>query len=152
MKLAFSGEARYPKFDEGYGLYSKRVRRQTKIGFSSYSRIVKMYCASLAERLCRDGIVDLPCGLGSLYAAEIYRKPQYRGDKFIGYGKMDWKKGEYDGSHKAFGIVFLPDRNRNQNLRCYGFVANRKLYKRMKAIYDGYDRNWSPITFNDEMI
>jgi len=91
-------------------------------------------------------------GLGQIAAAIITRKPQYRGKKFIGYGKMDWDKGCFDGSPKAFGIVFLPNRNKKAGLRCYGFVANRKLFKRMKARYESDDCPWVPLEFNDDMI
>ena len=152
MKLAFSGEARYPKFDEGYQSYSKRVRKGLSVQFSVYCCVIRKYCASLAERLYENGIVDLPMGLGSICAATFRRKLQYRGDKFIGYGKMDWEKGHMDGSHEAFGLVFLPNRKKNMNLRCYGFVANRKLYKKMKELYSGYDCPWVPLEFSDEMI
>lgn len=152
MKLAFSGEARYPDFNDGYRLYSKRVRDFVQLGFSTYRKVVKMYCASLAERLCENGMVDLPSGLGSICAVTIRRKPQYRGKKFIGYGKMNWDGGYMDGDPVAFGIVFLPNRKRNMNLRSYGFVANRKLYKKMKELYSGYDCKWVPLEFSDELI
>jgi hypothetical protein len=152
MKLAFSGEARYPEYLSGYGFYVKRCRISKPLEFSEYKNVVRLYCASLAERLCKDGIVDLPAGLGQLCAAEIMRRPQYRGDKFIGYGKKDWDKGHYDGSPKSFGIVYLPNRSRKASLRSYGFVANRKLFKRMKALYDQGYRPWTPIEFNDDMI
>ena len=152
MKLAFSGEARYPKFDLGYELYSSRVRTRMPVSINSYKRIVKRYCASLAERLYNEGSVSLPMKLGTLSAAVIKRKPKYREGKFIGFGKKDWKTGNYDGTYKAFGIVFLPNRTKNPNLRCFGFVANRALFKRLKERYDGYDCPWVPLEFNDEMI
>ena len=152
MKLAFSGEARYPDFHKGYGLYSKRVRKREIIRFSSYCIVIRKYCASLAERLYNNGMVDLPAGLGVLTTATIPRKAQYRGKTFIGYGKKDWEKGHLDGSAKAFGVVFLPNRKKSQNLRCYGFVTNRALYKRLKKFYESYDCPWVPMEFNDDII
>jgi len=152
MKLAFSGEARYPVFTDGFGVYSRRVRSKMSMRVSSYCKVVKMYCASLAERLYNDGIVDLPMNLGQIAAATITRKPVYRKGKFIGYGKFDIKTGQYDGKLKTFGIVFLPNRDKKAGLRCFGFVANRKLFKRMKARYESDDCPWVPIEFNDDMI
>ena len=152
MKLAFSGEARYPNFTDGYRLYSKRVRKGSLVGFSAYCKVVRMYCASLAERLCKDGMVDLPAGLGMITVASFTRKPRYREGKFVGYGMYDWDTKKYNGNPKAFGLVYLPNRNRSENLRCYGFVANRKLYKRMKSMYDNDYKSWTPLEFNDDMI
>lgn len=152
MKLTFSGEARYPDYDAGYRLCVKRCRIRLPLEFSDYKRIIKRYCVSLAERLYDEGVVDIPGGFGQLAVAEIWRKPQYRGDKFIGYGQMNWNNGHYDGSPKAFGVVFLPNRSRSQNLRSYGFVANRALFKRLKARYEDKYCPWVPLEFNDEMI
>lgn len=152
MKLAFSGEAHYPDFSAGYQLYSRRVRSRVPMGFGVYKRVVRMYCASLAERLYDNGMVDLPSKLGQIYAAEITRKPQYRGKQFLGYGMKDWKAGHYDGNMKAFGVVFLPNRMKKASLRCYGFVANRQLFKRLKSRYEDYYCPWAPLEFNDEMV
>lgn len=154
MKLAFSGQARYTDFVPGYELYLKRTKGDTPLERAEYNRIVRRYCSLLADRLIREGMIDLPCDMGSIVAAKILRKPQYRGKKFIGYGKMDWSKGHYDGSLRAFGLVFLPrrDRHRNANLRCYGFVANRQLFKNMKSRYESDDCPWTPVEFNDDMI
>lgn len=152
MKLAFSGEAHYPDFSEGYQLYVKRSKKGTYFDSKTYNRVIRKYCNILADRLCEQGMVDLPGELGSIFAAMITKKPQYRGKQFIGYGAMDWEKGHYDGKLKAFGLVFLPKRTKNGNLRCFGFVANRQLFKRMKAIYNSDDRNWKPLDFKNEMI
>ena len=151
MKLAFSGQGRFGEFGDGYELYAKRSRLGI-VDLQTYKRIVKRYCSRLADRLVEDGMVDLPGELGSITAAYITRKPQYRGNKFIGYGKMDWKSGHYDGKLKAFGMVYLPRRGKNANLRSYGFVANRALFKRMKNKWDCGFNDWKPIEFNDEMI
>lgn len=152
MKLAFSGQGRFGEFNESYDLYVKRSKNGNAVDFATYKRILKRYCERLAGRLLDEGIVDLPNGLGSVVAAIMTRKPQYRGKKFVGYGKMDWEKGHYDGKLKTFGMVYLPRRGKNANLRSYGYVANRALFKRMKQSYESGESNWKPIEFNDEMI
>ncbi len=152
MKLAFSGEARYPDFEDAYELYLRRSRTRECVDEKTYNRVVKEYCKSLAERIEKEGFADLPCGLGTVAAVIMERKPQYRGKKFVGYGRYDWKTGTRDGKLETFGIVFLPSHGRNQNLRCYGFVANRRLFKRMKESYDTGMSVWYPMRFNDEMI
>ena len=152
MKLAFSGQARYPDFNDGYGLYVRRARTNQPVDLQIYTKIVKGYCKMLSEELEQNGLADLPSDLGSLATIRMKRKPQYRGKKFVGYGKMDWKLGHRDGNINAFGIGYLPKRTRSQNLRCYGFVANRKLFRRIKEKYDAGCHVWAPLTFNDEMI
>jgi hypothetical protein len=150
MKLAFSGQARYTDFSDGYALYLKRSKKGNVLDEAMYRRVVKEYCQTAAERLIEDSMVDLP-EIGTITAVSLIRKAQYRGDKFIGYGAKDWKTGRYDGKLKTFGLVLMPKSRRKQNLRCYGFVANRKLFKRMKKIYDS-GRHWPLIDFNDKMI
>lgn len=153
MKLAFNGEGRYAEFSEGYQMYLKRSRKGECVDQKTYNRIIRKYCSRLADRLCNNGIVDLPNEIGMIAAATITRKPQYRGKQFIGYGKMDWTKGHYDGTLKTFGLVFLPKGGKKRNnFRCYGFVANRKLFKRMKEVHNQDSCSWGPIRFNDEMI
>lgn len=149
MKLAFSGKARYPDYSLGYELYKKRVK--DPVDEELYSKIVRGYCKGLADRLVKEGVADLP-NVGTIAAAILTRKPQYRGKKFIGYGGMDWEKKEFDGKLKTFGIVFLPARGKNENLRSFGFVANRALFKRMKSGYMEGECSWTPLTFNDDMI
>lgn len=151
MKLAFSGEARYPDFESGYELYKSRNRSRIPVDFKTYRNIIREYCKLLQKDLLENGIVDLP-SIGSLYASIFTRRPQYRGKKFIGYGKMDWRKGHYDGEPTAFGISFLPNRNKTHNLRCFGFVANRQLFKKMKALFLSDDCPWVPMAFDNEMI
>ena len=152
MKLAFSGEGRYPEFEDGYRLYLKRARTNDNIDLKTYKKVVRLYCRRLAERLCENGIVDLPSGLGSIAAVTMDRKPQFRGTKFIGYGKKDWETGQYDWSKKAFGIAFLARSRKKDNLRSYGFVANRRLFKKISEHKDSFYCNWKPLEFNDEMI
>lgn len=150
MKLAFSGQARYTDFETGYQLYRNRAKNECS-DLVMYKRAIRAYCKRLAARLKTTGIIDLPAGLGSLAAVTMIRKPQYRGKKFIGFGKMDWEKGYYDGDIHAFGIVFLPKRTKSENLRSYGFVANRRLFKEVKN--NCMEKQmWSPLEFSDEMI
>ena len=152
MKLAFNGQGRYVDYTKGYELYLKRRRFKDAISFTEYRRAVRAYCRALAERLLNEGYVDFPNGIGAISAAILRRKPQYRGKQFIGFGKMDWEKGHLDGTYKTFGLVFLPSRKADPNLRCYGFVANRRLFQAMKREYLECECNWSPMEFNDEMI
>lgn len=153
MKLAFSGQGRYTEFEDGYQMYVNRSRKGESVDKKTYNRIIRLYCSLLADRLQEYGIIDLPNEIGMIATATIRRKPQYRGKKFIGYGKMDWKEGYYDGTLKTFGLVFLPKSGKKRNnFRCYGFVANRRLFKKTKEIYDAGLCRWAPIAFNDEMI
>lgn len=152
MKLAFNGKAHYADFSEGYELYRRRTKKGNCVDRKLYGRIIRSYCKLLAKRLEDDGIIDLPHGMGSIGAATITRKAQYRGDKFIGYGKYDWDTGLFDGKLKTFGFVFLPNREWNNNMRCFGFVANRRLFKRIKENYINDNCGWKPIEFNDDMI
>lgn len=149
MKLAFSGQARYADFSDGYALYRKRAKSGSVMDEAMYHKVVKDYCTAVAERLERDGMADLP-GLGSIMSARITRKAQYRGDKFVGYGGIDRQTGRYDGKLKTFGMVFLPRQRKKQNLRCYGFVANRRLFKRVKKNYE--EGKIVLMDFKDEMI
>lgn len=152
MKLAFNGKGHYTDFSESYDLYVKRSRGGDVFDERTFRRVVRSYCRILSERLIRDGIADLPCNMGTIVAARITRKPQYRGKEFIGYGKKDWKTGEYDGKLKTFGLVFLPKHGKNENLRCFGYVANRKLFQKVKSKYESDERTWELLDFNDDMI
>ena len=152
MRLAFSGQARYPDFTDGYELYVRRARTNEPVGIKTYTRIVKDYCKMLADDIEKDGMVDLPSGLGSISPVRMRRKMQYRGKKAVGFGKWNWKSQHYDGNPEAFGIAFLPSRDKNHNLRCYGFVANRRLFKSMMEAYNAGTYGWFPMEYNDEMI
>ena len=152
MKLVFNGQARYPDMTDGYELYARRSRKNEPVDLHTYTAVVKEYCRMLAEDLEKYGTADLPCGLGTVAAVNIRRRPQYRGKKFIGYGSYNWEKRHYDGEPIAFGLVFLPKRDKTQNLRCYGFVANRKLFKKMKELNQSYDCPWVPMEYGKEMI
>ncbi len=152
MKLAFNKMAHYPDFEDGYTLYLKRKRTDIYVDKKTYKRIIKRYCRILVKSLIENGIIDLPCSIGSIVAARITRKPQYRGKTFVGYGKKDWKTGLYDGNLKTFGIVFLPNRKKHKNIRGLGFVANRELFKTIKDRYEKDKCSWELLDFNDEMI
>lgn len=151
MKLAFSGEARFADFQPAYELYLRRERKGSPVDEPTYRRVLKAYCKRLAERLEEQGMVDLPCGLGTIAAASITKKAMYRDGKFDGYGAMDWKTGRRDGKLKAFGLVFLAGRGKG-SLRSFGFVANRRLFQRMKSKSEEYGCPWTTIEFNDRMI
>lgn len=152
MKLAFSGQAKYPDMTDGYELYVRRARTNKPVDLKTYTAIVKDYCRMLAEDLKNNGMTDFPCGLGTVAAVTIRRRPQYRGKKFIGYGSYNWEEGHYNGEPNAFGLAFLPKRDKTQNLRCYGFVANRRLFKKMKELNQSYDCSWVPMEYGNEMI
>lgn len=149
MKLAFNSKAHHPDYTGGYERYSSRGG---KYKFKMYRKIIRRYCEMLASRLLDEGMVDLPGNLGSIAAAEITRKPIYKNGEFVGYGRRDWRTGEYDGSLKAFGMVYLPRTDRNNNLRCLGFVANRELFTAMKKRYLKGEQKWELVTFDDSMI
>lgn len=151
MKLAFNGEARYPDYSGGYDLYIRRARSKECVDNDTYKRIIRSYCRLLSDRLYSDGLVDIP-ELGSVATALIDRKPHYRGKVFLGFGSMDWKTGKYNGEYQAFGVVFLPDRRMSSNLRSFGFVTNRNLFKRMKKKYLSGEYDWVPIYYTEEMI
>ncbi len=151
MKLAFSGEARHADMGPAYQLYRRRERKGQPLDEKTYRRVLKAYCKMLAERLRNEGMIDLPCGLGLIAAATITRKAQYYGRTFAGYGAMNWKTGKRDGRLKTFGMVYLPSHDKG-SLRCYGFVANRKLFQVMREINNDYGCPWTPMDFNDDMI
>lgn len=151
-RLPFSGQGRYPEYSAGYALYKKRSRKETVVDEIIYRRVVKAYCKALAEEIYKNGMVDLPGRCGMISTATITRRPQYRGDKFIGFGKMDWERGCLDGTYKAFGIVYMPRHDRNSNLRSCGFVANRRLFQRVKGAYEERKVSWIPLEFSDSLI
>lgn len=152
MRFAFDNMAHYTDFSAGYKLYQNRARHCEPVTESIYRKVIKDYCKMIAEELKETGFVSLPSDLGVISTAILTRKPQYRGKKFVGYGRKNWNTGEYDGSLKTFGIVYLPRHGKNDNLRCYGFVANRRLFKDIKEKYESGTSFISPVDFKDEMI
>lgn len=152
MKLAFNGKARYTDFTSGYEAYKSRNATRNPVDEGVYKRVVKAYCRIAAQRLEEEGQIEIPHNIGTITAALITRRPQYRKDKFVGYGAWDWKNRRYDGKLKAFSIVFLPNMRNNANLRCFGFVANRRLFKAMKSAYEKRSAAWQPVEFNNDMI
>lgn len=152
MRLALDGQAHYTDFKGGFELYCKRSKKRCFVNETLYRRVIRQYCRLLAERFVRDGMVDLPRDLGSLMCARLTRKPQYRGKQFIGYGKKDWTTGRYDGQLKTFGLIYIPYRGKQENLRCLGYVANRQLFKKIKEQYNKDNSYYGVVDFNDEMI
>lgn len=152
MKLAFSGDAHYTSFDSGYERYVKGAKTRELVDRATYNRVVRSYCQLLVDRLYEEGMVDLPCNMGTLAAVKIKRKPQFRKGRFVGFGKLDWEKGTYDDSREAFGVAFLPKHGINDNLRCYGFVANRRLYQRMRDRSEEFTCPWVPMKLTEDMI
>lgn len=152
MKLAFTGEAHYTSFENGYNRYVMGAKSREVVDRATYNRVVKAYCQLLADKLMDEGMVDLPCNLGTLATVRIKRKPQFRGRKFVGFGKKDWESGIYDDSREAFGVALLPRHEINDNLRCYGFVANRQLYQRLKNRSEEFACPWVPIRLTEDMI
>lgn len=153
MPLAFNRQARYPDFAEAYERYKSGARTRACVDESTYRRIIRMYCGLLADRLVEDGMVDLPCDMGMIAVATIKRKARYINGKFAGYGRVDWRRGgARDGSPTALGVVYIPTRRKTANLRSYGFVANRVLYKRIKKAYESGESGWTPMEFNDDII
>jgi len=153
MPLAFNRQARYPDFSEAYGRYVSGARTRGCVDEATYRRILRAYCSILADRLVDEGMVDLPCDMGMIAVAEIKRKARYVNGKFAGYGMVDWRRGgARDGSPTALGVVFIPTRRKTANLRSYGFVANRRLYHRIKYAVDSGMVDWMPMEFNDDMI
>ena len=151
MRLAFNGEARFADFGPGYELYLKRERKGQPVDEKTYRRVLKAFCKRLADRLEEHGMVDLPCGLGTIAASTITRKAMDRNGKFDGYGKYDRETGLRDGKLKTFGIVYLAGRGKGC-LRSYGFVANRRLFQRVKEKSEEYGCPWTLMDFNDSMV
>lgn len=152
MRLIFTGQGRYPEYDEAYERYKRRSRVGKPVYPKVYRSVIRAYCKVLADRLLETGSADLPCELGTIAAATITRLPQYRGRRFIGFGKRDFITQKFDGTLKAFGIVYLPRRDKCNSLRCLGFVANRELFKKVKAHYLTDECTWSTVEFNNDMI
>ena len=73
MRLAFSGEARYADFTDGYRLYCKRARGRKPLDFVEYKRVVREYCKIMSENLVEYGMADIPGGIGTIMAVEIRR-------------------------------------------------------------------------------
>lgn len=144
----FVNKARYPDLTNGYLLYRNRSAMTPSdrvLTESQYNRIVKSYCKELANRIETEGIADLPSDIGAIVAVNIYKKPVYdaREKKYRLARNIDWnatrenKKITYKDSPNTFGFVFAPKHIKKNNiLRCFGFVANKALYKRMRVKYN----------------
>ena len=58
MRLAFSGQAKYPDMTDGYELYVRRARTNRVVDLKTYTAIVNDYCRMLAEDLENAGMTD----------------------------------------------------------------------------------------------
>ena len=140
--MFFGKGTRQADFGPGYDRYLGRSRKSPQdrvLDKSAYRTVVMDYCKYLAKRLEGEGMIDLPCGIGSIVAVSIRRKPTY--DKV----RKAWRGTK--GDKYTFGFIFSPRREEgNENFRCYGFRANAELYRRMRKMYDD---NALPFYLND---
>ena len=146
--IPFKHTARYPDLTNGYMLYRNRSMNTPPdrlLTEEQYNRIVKSYCKELAGRIESQGVADLPSDMGAIVAVNIYKKPVYNAKekKYKLARSIDWnatretKEIVYKDCPNTFGFVFAPKHIKKNNiLRCFGFVANKALYKRLKAKYD----------------
>ena len=146
--MFFKDKAHTPNLDAGYSRYIGRCATSPKERIFSkgqYAKVVKDFCQMLSERLEREGMIDFPCGAGSVAAVQIKCKPIYdkKHKRWISTAPVDWKKTDEVGkivrksNPFVFGFTFLSRREKGlENFRCYGIRANRALYKKMKQQYD----------------
>lgn len=130
--MFFEGKARRADYGPGYARYLSRCVKTPKdrvLDDKAYGKVIQAYCQHLADTLENQGIIDLPSGMGSIVAVRIRLKPQY--NKAMG----KWfTKGT---NPHSFGFIYTPRREKGyENLRCYGYRANRRLYDRMRKKYD----------------
>lgn len=132
--MYFNGKALKPNFRAGYERYLRRCVKTPKdrvLSFSQYVKSVRSYCKMLANRLEQEGTTDLPCGIGSVVAVSIRRKPIYDATA------KKWRSKTRDNGPYAFGFIFSPRRDiGNGNLRCYGIRVNAQLYTRMRKRFN----------------
>ena len=146
--MYFGGKAHIPDFDCGYKLYTNRCSKTPEeriLRKAQYGDIIKAYCKHLAQVLESNGTIDLPCGMGTIAAVSIRRKPTYdrRNGKWRVAEAIDWKRTREAGevvrkdSRHTFGFIFSPRREKGyENLRAYGIRANARLYRKMRKQYD----------------
>lgn len=146
--VLFKGEARYPDLSNGYELYTHRSATTPKdrlLTEEQYNKVVKLFCKEYADRLEEEGMVDLPCEIGSVVAVEVTKRPTFDPclGKYRTADNIDWAKTRQEGTivrkdgRKTFGIAFVPRHTKGYgNFRCFGIRANKNLYKRMKKQYD----------------
>lgn len=146
--MFFDNKARRPNYDSGYAKYLGRcakTKADKVFDRSRYISIVKDYCKMLAQRLEDEGTIDLPCGMGSIVAVSIRRRPRYnkRTGKWHLANSIDWEMFRNEGvkmykdDKYTFGFIYSPRREEGfENLRCYGIRANEELYSRMRKKYD----------------
>ena len=72
-------------------------------------------------------------------------------DIYLDFLRREAEGGKYP-QYKAFGMAYLPKRNKTQNLRSFGFVANRRLFNKMKQKHTEGFCGWSLLPFSDSMV
>ena len=144
----FINKARYPDLTNGYLLYRNRsslTPPERLLTEAQFNRVIKRYCKRLATMVEDCGVADLPCDMGAIVAVNIKKRPVYdaREKKFKPARSVDWDKTRetksmvYKYDPNTFGFVFAPKHIRGRNIfRCFGFVANKSLYKRMREKYN----------------
>lgn len=144
----FVNKAKYPDLSNGYLLYRNRsslTPTDRLLAEQKFNRVVKKYCKELATRIEEQGVADLPSDIGALVAVNIRKRPVYdkREKKFRPARNVDWNKTRetkeivYKTDPNTFGFVFVPKHVKGRNIfRCFGFVANKSLYKRLRSKYN----------------
>ena len=171
MGIVFKGKARYPSMSDGYALYLRRTKKpETELDEKTYGKVIKAYCKTLAELLENDGIVDLPCKLGSIVVTRYKYRWKFTNDgKIHGRGKTDWAKTRelWNNDPKAaenkvrvmspdlYGtvIAYVPNHyTANGNLRAVGFRANRELYRRIAESVKNGTNNYAVPDYDNFML
>lgn len=146
--MPFTHKAKYPDLTNGYLLYRNRsslTPSDRLLTEQQFNRIVKKYCKHLACNVEECGVADLPSDIGAVVAVSIKKRPFYdtREKKFKPARSIDWNKTRetkelvYKTDPNTFGFMFVPKRMRGMGIfRCFGFAANKSLYKRLRAKYN----------------
>lgn len=152
--VLFKGESRYPDLSAGYTLYRHRsatTPQERVMTEEQYNKVVKAFCKNTAERFEEEGIVDMPCGMGSVAAVSVTKKPTYDPvlGKYRSANNIDWESTRREGKvirkdgRRTFGIAFVPKRLEGlSNFRCFGIRANKALFKKLKKQYDSGTLNF----------
>lgn len=146
--MFFDKKARIPDLRSGYERYVGRcanTKKENILDYSTYRKIVDDYCGMLAQRLEQEGTIDLPCGIGSIVAVAMRRRPTYdkKANRWRSSQAVNWKATKREGTvvyhntPNTFGFILSPRREKGyENFRCYGIRVNAKLYARMRKQYD----------------
>lgn len=159
----FNGESHYPDMSDGYRLYLERCRNTDErviLTEKQYNNVIRMFCRSLAGDIESNGMVDLPCGMGTIAAVRISRTPKYiKSERRYAYRSVDWDRTRADGrivisdEPYAFGIAYMAKHmSRVSNSRCFGIRANKALFKRMKSRYKEGSLGFQLVDMNNYVI